>query len=144
MPLRQFLFCSLTVSTIYLGALATLGYGFARAYGVFQPSLASANIYLAIPGVAILCALGYVTVLMRRRLRPQAEQHSNLIKRRRRRRSGPHHKHYICKGKDGRADDRSATSGSVPLSDQARSLALRECVRCTALWSTLAPKCQTL
>ncbi|MGB6535526.1 MAG: hypothetical protein WBF58_06135 [Xanthobacteraceae bacterium] len=86
MPLRRFLFCSLTVSIPYMAALAALGYGFAKVYGLFHLSLASAGIFLAVPGVAILCGLGYVTVLMRRRLRPQAAQHSNLIKKPRRRR----------------------------------------------------------
>lgn len=82
MPLRRFVYCSLIVSTLYLGALAALGYGFAKIYGALHLSLASAGIFLAIPGVAILCGLGYVTVLMRRRLRPQAAQDSNLITRR--------------------------------------------------------------
>ena len=64
------------------GALATLGYGFARTYRrLLSRRSPPRNIYLAIPGVAILCALGYVTVLMRRRLRPQAEQHSNRYER---------------------------------------------------------------
>lgn len=84
MPLRRFVFCSLAVSTLYMGALAALGFGFGKAYGYFHLSLASAGIYLAIPGVAILCALGYMTVHMRRRLRPQAAEHSNLVKRPRR------------------------------------------------------------
>jgi membrane protein DedA with SNARE-associated domain len=80
MRVRRFVFYSLVVSTLYLGALAGLGYSFGKAYGFFHLSLASAGIYLAIPGVTILCSLGYVTVLMRRRLRPQAAQHSNLIR----------------------------------------------------------------
>ena len=87
MPLRRFVLYSLTVSTLFLGALSALGYGFGKVYGAFHLSLASAGIYLAIPGVAILCGLGYATVLMRRRLRPQAAEHSNLIKKSRRRRS---------------------------------------------------------
>lgn len=88
MPLRRFVFCSLVVSTLYLGALAALGYGFGRAYGFFHLSLASASIYLAIPGVLILSGLGYGTVLMRRQLRPQAAQQSNLIRPRQHRHAG--------------------------------------------------------
>jgi membrane protein DedA with SNARE-associated domain len=87
MPLRRFVLCSLTVSMLFLSALSALGYGFGKIYGVFHLSLASAGIYLAIPGLAILCGLGYATVLMRRRLHRQAMQHSNLIKRPRGRRS---------------------------------------------------------
>lgn len=92
---RRFVLCSLVVSTLYLGALAALGYGFARMYGLFHLSLASAGYYLAIPGVAILCGLGYVTVLMRRRVQPRAARHSNLIKPRRRahKRAKPAHSH---------------------------------------------------
>ena len=93
MPLRRFVFCSLTVSTLFLGALSALGYGFGMAYGAFHLSLTSAGIYLAIPGVAILCGLGYATVLMGRRLRPQAAQNSNLIKQPRSRRSRSRAKH---------------------------------------------------
>lgn len=82
MKLRKFVFCSLTVSTVYLGALAALGYGFAKIYGSFHLSMTSAAIYLAIPGIAILAGLGYVTVLMRRRLRPkEAAKKSNFIQR---------------------------------------------------------------
>jgi membrane protein DedA with SNARE-associated domain len=33
MSLRRFVMCSLAVSTLYLGALAALGYGFASVYG---------------------------------------------------------------------------------------------------------------
>lgn len=83
MPLRRFVVCSLTVSTVFLGALLGLGYGFGKMYGAFHLSLASAGIYLALPGVAILGGLGYVTVLMRRRMQPQAAEHSHLIKPRR-------------------------------------------------------------
>lgn len=93
MPLNRFVFFSLIVSTLYLGALAALGYGFAKAYGFFHLSLAAAGIYLVIPGVAILCGLGYATVRIRRRLRPQAAQHSNLIRRPRRRRARSQAKH---------------------------------------------------
>jgi membrane protein DedA with SNARE-associated domain len=81
MPLQRFIICSLAVSTAYLGCLAALGYGFAKAYGFFHLSLALAGLYLAIPGIAFLCGLGYATVLMHRRLRPRsAAQKSNLIK----------------------------------------------------------------
>ncbi len=80
MPLPTFIRCSLTVSTIYLGALAALGYGFAKIYGSFHLSMTSAAIYLAIPGLAMLAGLGYGTVLMRRRLRPKlAAQKSKFI-----------------------------------------------------------------
>jgi membrane protein DedA with SNARE-associated domain len=57
MPLRRFVSCSLTVSTLYLGALAALGYGFARVYGRLHLSLASTGIYLAAPGVRSYAAL---------------------------------------------------------------------------------------
>jgi membrane-associated protein len=81
MPLKRFVFCSLVVSTLYLGALAAIGYGFAKAYGYFHLSLASAGVYLAIPGVAILCGLACMMYRMHRRLRPrEAAQHSHLIK----------------------------------------------------------------
>lgn len=93
MPLRRFLFCSLVVSTLYLGALAALGYGFAKAYGLFHLSLTSASIYLAIPGVVILCGLAYVTLRLRRLLRPQTAERSNLIKKSDGRRSRAHVKH---------------------------------------------------
>jgi hypothetical protein len=70
------------VSTVHLGALAALGYGFAKTYGYFHLSLTSAAIFLAIPGLALLAGLTYVTILMRRRLRPkEAAQDSNLIQR---------------------------------------------------------------
>jgi membrane protein DedA with SNARE-associated domain len=81
MPLRRFVSCSLTVSTVHLGALAALGYGLAKTYGYFHLSVTSAAIFLAVPGLAILAGFGYVTILMRRRLRPKdAAQKSNLIK----------------------------------------------------------------
>lgn len=83
MTLYRFVACSLAVSLFYLGALAALGYAFAKVYGTFHLSLASAGLYLALPGIVILCGLGYATVLMRRRLRPRSAQNSNLIKPRR-------------------------------------------------------------
>lgn len=80
MPLGRFVFYSLTVSTVWLGALAALGYGFAKMYGFFHLSLAAAGLYLAIPGVAILCGLGFVVFKMHKRMRThQAAQHSHLI-----------------------------------------------------------------
>jgi len=84
MPLRRFAFCSLTVSTVHLGALAALGYSFAKMYGYFHLSLIWAAILLALPGLAILAGLAYVTILMRRRLGSNdiSAQESNLITRR--------------------------------------------------------------
>jgi membrane protein DedA with SNARE-associated domain len=38
MSLRRVVMCSLAVSTLYLGALAALGYGFASVYGYLLPS----------------------------------------------------------------------------------------------------------
>ena len=80
MPLTRFVRCSLMVSTVYLGALAAVGFGLAKIYGYFHLSLSAVGLYLALPGVAVLCGLGYGMVLMRRRLRPKlAAKHSNLI-----------------------------------------------------------------
>ncbi|MGH6674483.1 MAG: DedA family protein [Xanthobacteraceae bacterium] len=81
MSLGRFVLCSLIVSTLWLGVLAALGYGFAKVYGYFHLSLSSAAVYLAIPGVVILCGLGFIVVTMHRRMRPrQAARHSHLIK----------------------------------------------------------------
>jgi membrane protein DedA with SNARE-associated domain len=102
MPLQRFLFCSLVVSTLYLGALAALGFGFAKAYGFFHLSLASAGIYLAVPGIATLCGLGYVTVRMGHRMRGQSGKNSNLIR---------HPSHRSSHAKRGRPRTRHASHG---------------------------------